>query len=598
MSVFSFDPNRLETARQASSVPTRLETVRQDLFVEPLKGPAHIESLLSTFPDEVYDKSPSSKFYKFFQSLLGPSGVGSIVQNYFQARLLLLEYNIELFDIERFYGDPFKFGRIFEEQVYDNVDEALLPQNWERVKAKDASYRNRALDFMGAVRLGSSPQGMKLAAKSGIGSDVEVIERYKWLFDQMSDQPIGIKSYGSTFSLNEFVVIPRASSGSSEIQRLKFEATTDEGEYILSFMGYRTDPISHLASDVDVQQALRLLPPIGEDGVEVNGGPLPFPFTIRFIGPLANEDVQTIRVESSTLRDINGRLTKTQVSTEQDGVRPIDAVTKIPERLLHNMQSALDRLRPVNSFFTFDKAQGTVLNRPYEVFASSSYKEPVRFVTGNLQVKWPPLDSKYWIQAGVEKSSKRMYQTDSAHYINFHPIAFIQVVNNSILDEALMLDSNPDFKGFLKNQVQGAYPPEYSVLSGVTQPTAPTTWTSAERKAPENEVIEVDFGQARPVNFLFFDVTQVPIDVKIEYSVWDNSSEKVFKEVLYADPAFSGFIDSNEPKRWHNIACQFTNVNGEVPVSRYLRIHLQRLETENPFAISVRSLKAGRNVML
>ena len=582
-----------------ASPPAHIERLRQDLFVEPLGGPAHMEALLSHFPDSIYDKSPSSHFYKFVYSLLGPSGVGQLVRNYFQARLLFLEYNVELFDIERFYGDPFQFGRIFEEQSFADVDESLLPENWEQIKAKDASYRSRALDFMGAVRFGSSPQGMALAAQSGLGAEVEIIERYQWLFDQASDQPIGVKNYGQTLSTNEFTVVPRRTDGEIEVQQIRFQATTVSGEYVLSFLGHETQPISHQAVSTDVESALSSLSPIGQDGVVVTGGPLPFPFTVRFVGNLANEDLPLLKIKNSTLRDGNGNASNSQVVVVNEGIRPIDTFAKIPERLAHNVQSALDRLRPVNSFFSFEKAQGFVISSSFDVSASSYYKEPIRFVTGNLGVKWPQTEpDKYWITPGVEKTAKRMYQSDSAHYVNFHVINSVSVQDLSVTDSRLMIDSNPDSRSIIQGKVQGMYPPEYASLSGVTRTPLPTYWESNETIYPVNEVIEIDLGSSKPTNFVFFDVNAVPVKVHIEYCVWKNGDTKEFTPISPTDPSYSGFIDEYSAEKWRSVSCQFADSISQIPVTRFIRITLERLETEESFPIRIRNLKAGRNIML
>lgn len=556
-----------------------------------------MEKLLEHFPDSIYDKSPSSHFYKFVYAIMGPSGVGHLVRNYFQARLLFLEYNVELFDIEKFYGNPFQFGRIFEEQTFADVDDSLLPENWETVKAKDASYRNRALDFMGAVRLGSSPQGMQLAAKSGLGSNVEIVERYKWLFDQASDQPIGVKNSGKSLSLNEFTVIPQKSDGETEVQQIRFEATTVAGHYSLSFLGHETELIPYTANAIDLQNALRELRSIGE-GVVVTGGPLPFPFTIKFIGLLANEDVKTIKVVNSTLRDANNNATSSQIVTINEGLRPIDTFSKIPERLAHNVQTALDRLKPVNTFFTFDTAQGSVLNQDYEVIGSSHYKEPVRFVTGNLKVKWPQTESKYWIVPGVEKAAKRMYQTDTAHYLAYHTISSVSPADISVIDGNLMLDSNPDTKVVVGNLVNGIYPSEYASLSGVTGSSLSTYWESNAKSYPENEVIEIDLGFSKAANFVSLDVNQVPVKVTIEYCVWNNDGQKEFASVKPSDPSYSGFIDDYNFEKWKNLSCQFFDEQGNIPITRYIRITFERLETADDFAVRIRDLKVGRNVLL
>ena len=589
-----------------ANVPIHSERISKDLFVEPLGGPEHIEILLETFPETIYDKSPSSKFYKFFYALVGPSGIGQLVRNYFEARLVFLEHNVELFNIEKFYGDPFQFGRIFEEQTYADIDTSLLPENWEKVKAQDASYRSRALDFVGAARLGNSVQGMKLAAQSGLGSEVAIFERYKWIFDQISDQPIGVKNYGRTFSLNEFTVIPRPLSGKNEVQELRFEATVASGEYSLDFQGHRTPFIPWNADAIQVQTALRDLPNIEDNGVIVTGGPAPFPFVINFTGPLDNVNVEQIKVQSSTLADSNGKSSNVKVITTSEGARPIDQNSNVPQRLLHNMESSLDRLKPVNSMFTFESAKGSILNKTFTASASSHYIEPIRFVTGNPQINWPPVDDKFWIESGLEKTAKRFYQDDSAHYIAFHPISSIAVEDQGLTNGEEMIDPSSDVKYLSNNYVNGIYPVEYSAISGATnipiqEARAERYWESISRTYPENEIIEIDLGSAKPTNFIAFNINNIFAKVRLEYCVWSNGSEKHFEEVLPSDSEFSSFIEEYDQTNWSYIECQFTDSNEAVPITQYIKIIVERLN-DSPYnkdvAVKIKSLKVGRNTVL
>jgi hypothetical protein len=107
---------------------------------------------------------------------LGPAGVGWLRKTYLEARIQLEEYGVELFDLDDFYGDPLKFGRILEE-IYDDDPRGLLNrEDWEKIRAKDAAYRARALDYVRGMRLGNTPAGMKLVARSGLGHEVEIVE--------------------------------------------------------------------------------------------------------------------------------------------------------------------------------------------------------------------------------------------------------------------------------------------------------------------------------------------------------------------------------------------------------------------------------------
>lgn len=590
-----------------SEAPSHYEVVNRDLFVEPLGGPEQVEVLLKNFPDSVYDKSPSSRFYKFFYALVGPSGIGQLVRNYFRARLILLESNVELFDIEKFYSDPFRFGRILEEQPDQDPSSWLTLNEWEKIQAQDSSYRSRALDFLAAVRLGTHPQGMRMAAKSGLGTEVSIFERYSWMFDQLSDQPIGVKNYGNTLSLNEFVVMPRPVQYKSNIQQLVFESTVSAGQYIIEFLGHRTSPISFDADAFEIQKELRDLPSIGKEGVIVTGGKAPLPFTIKFVGNLDTTNIGPLLIKNSSLQDSTGKTSLVRVTALSDEVNPVDQSARVPERLLKNMQSALDRLRPVSSYFSFEPSEGTVVNRAYKVESSSNYVNPIRFVTGNPQVNWPPVDEKFWIEQNVEKEAKQFYQNESAHYTHFHKIEKVTVDDNGLTDSSLMIELNPDPKPVINGYVNGIYPIEYfgiSKSSDLALQEKESYWVSLQRAYPNTEIIKVDLGTARPTNFISFDINNRPVEVKFQYCVWNNGEEEYYESATSEDTTFSGLVrDRRDKTKWKHLENRFLDKNGSIPVTRYIKIIIDRLDDQpfdenEEFSIEVKSLKVGRSILL
>lgn len=596
--------------------PSHIESVRQNLFAEPLGGPIGPDRLLDSFPDPLYDKSPSSHFYRFLFAILGPAGVGGLVRNYFETRLKFLEYGIEYHNIERFYGDPFNFGRILEEQT-EPTDKSLLPDGWERIKAQDASYRSRALDFLAAARLGGSPQGVRMAAKSGLGHEVDVYERYRYIFDQNSDQPIGVKNWGRTCSTGEFTIVPRQEVSVSEIQRIKFGATTTDGEFTLVFKGHATTALAVDADAVDVQTALRNLPVIGSNGVRVSGGPIPLPFDIKFTGNLAYEDVPEIETRS-TLRDVAEKSVGVEVETLAEGVRPLDEAYRIPDRLAHNMQDAVDRLKPVNSLPTINEAKGSTISREWQASESTSnYQEVVRFVTGRLNVNWPEVteSNDYWIEKGIEKPALRMADNDTSHYVHFHRPASVVAYSGDAISEpsysttapdeanyfakdrapVYAVDANPDSRKLVGGKIQGLYPIRYSELSGTTPLTSGDEyWESVERLGPTADVLEIDLGVDQVVNFVSFDVGQRPISVEIDY----DAGNREFVPIVSTQSGFTGYIDEGEG--WSHLSTGFTDRRGQMVIAQRFRITLQRrTPIQGPVAhtVSVRGFKVGRNVV-
>jgi hypothetical protein len=199
--------------QELTVIPTVRDTVDQNFLLEPLNGPQDVIYYLGRFPEEIYHKSPDSHLYKFMRAMLGENGVNWVKKNYLEARLLLEEIGIDLFDLDRFYGNIFQFGRIVEESFDDDPYGLIDKDTWEKIKAKNTRYRNRAMDFITGARAGNTPYGMRLVAKSGLGHDVEIHENYKYLYDLHSDDPLGLERIGKTTSTEEMIILPRREVG-------------------------------------------------------------------------------------------------------------------------------------------------------------------------------------------------------------------------------------------------------------------------------------------------------------------------------------------------------------------------------------------------
>lgn len=222
------------------ALPTFVDVVDQAWFIEPLNGPSQPRNYLDRFPEEVYNKSLDSHLVRFMYALLGPAGVGWLRKNLLDARLNIEDFGLELFDIERFYGDPFRFGRILSELYVEDPTGTFDRDTWDRIKARDEQYRTRATRFMQAARFGNAPPGMALVGESALGYAVDVVENYKYLFDVHSDRPMGLPSYGSTASIDEFVIRPRPVVSRSEVQTITISGNPTGGNFVLGFNGQLT----------------------------------------------------------------------------------------------------------------------------------------------------------------------------------------------------------------------------------------------------------------------------------------------------------------------------------------------------------------------
>ena len=134
------------------ALPTITNFVDQQWFLEPLTGSPTQRNILNRFPPEVYNANPESHLARFLYTLIGPAGVGYLRQNALQARLALEEMGLELFNLDAFYGEPLSLTRATEE-LYDEDPRGLLTrEEWDKLRARDAQYRSRILDFLDGVR--------------------------------------------------------------------------------------------------------------------------------------------------------------------------------------------------------------------------------------------------------------------------------------------------------------------------------------------------------------------------------------------------------------------------------------------------------------
>lgn len=215
----------MATGNNLVTPPTFTGTIQQDYLIEPLQGMARIDTYLRDYPTELYTHNPHSLLVKFLTTLLGPTGVGLLAQNYLEARLIFEEANMNTDNLEAFYGDPFGFLRSISEFPVGDYSGMLTNGAWEAILAQNASYRNRAIDFLHGVRFGNSPRGLRLIAKSGVGQTCEVIENYKYLFDVHSDDPIGLPYYGQTLSTEELIVVPNNEISQTQVQTITVNPT-------------------------------------------------------------------------------------------------------------------------------------------------------------------------------------------------------------------------------------------------------------------------------------------------------------------------------------------------------------------------------------
>jgi len=177
--------------------------------------------------------------------------------------------------------------------------------------------------------------------------------------------------------------------------------------------------------------------------------------------------------------------------------------------------------------------------------------------------------------------------------------------------------------------VNSIYPIQYFNLSGVDEVQYPDRfwWSSKQRFAttyPDtdvyapigeggaftSEVLEIDLGRIREINYINFDVLRVPIDIKIEYDVISTPDRQAtWVEVIRKsddDLPFDNivFFDPENKAGWFNADFHFLTPRGNMVHTRYLRITLTRradkwpTSNSQPFKwpIFVKHLRIGRYI--
>jgi hypothetical protein len=620
--------------------PDLTETINQSFFIEPLGGPINPQNYLDRFPDEVYNKTVDSHLVKFLYSLLGPAGVGWLRKNYLEARIQLEEYGVELFDLDAFYGNPLKFGRILEE-IYDEDPRGLLNREaWEKIRAKDAAYRARALDYVRGMRLGNTPAGMKLVARSGLGHEVEIVEGYKWLYDQHTDDYLALPRFGVTQSTEEMVVLPRRELAQSEIQQITVVGTVTGGSFTIGYNGEDSAVIMYTSGDREtIRGFLEAIPTIGVGNVEVTGGPLPsVSIQIRFKGDLANRDVPQVYVTSS----LTGEGVGVYVETLRGGVEAVDELGSIPPRDQRYLIEALEHLRPQTTITTYKAASGTQQRVLWNaITGTSDYVEVTRYVTGAVGVPWPTPSERHWIEQGIEHEGRRVQGDLQHHYIGFHQVSravaytesalsdpdyanldslienlipnehigpytnyqrslysvlssndtqFQNVANYAMADyaEPLTVTTQQDESVGAGTLINGIYPTEYQDLPGVPplKYRHAQFWGSIEREAGD-DYLEIDLGAVKAVNYISFEATRKPYAVSLDFDVLDQGAERSFVTTIPHDTFPSNYSIGYSPSYtnpWEQITINFTDSLKHMVYTRFLRIKLaRRPDINSPF---------------
>lgn len=348
--------------------PTITQTTTNTPVVEPLDGPTTVDDVMDRFPEEVYQQGRDTHLYRFLTALGGDSGAGFLKAQAYAARLKFEAEFLTFQVLDQFYAAQFKFKRLKQETYpsYDPNTDALTPTEWDEIQLADQQYRQRILDFFTATRYGNSPRGLALAAQAGCGVECEIVENYKWLYDQFSDDPLGITPQGTTASTSEFIVVPRFIGDQIEAPNLEFQQN---------------------------------------------------------VNPTYTYNAGSF--SSSARPSLGGTAPSVTVAV---GTYSVAGVTKMVPDVERNVLDILDRLRPTTTIATVqpEEVRFAAIDINGDPHASSTRSHTSRLVQGNADVPWPDTDPSqgYFIQAGVETEAGTFY--GSAREL---PTVFLTVEN-------------------------------------------------------------------------------------------------------------------------------------------------------------------------
>jgi hypothetical protein len=404
-------------------------------IVEPLDGPTAIKQLVqSYFPDTLYNTGSDTRLFKLLTAMAGDSGAGALKKMTLASRLKNEGPLLVWHDLDTYYANIFRFPRLPSEMYnYDPASMALEKQVWDKITAADQSYRRRVLDFFHGTRFGNSPLGIALVAKAGSGEDVDVVENYRYIFDQASDSPLGLQKIGDSSSCSEFVLQPRVINNinsQSDILTITSTSSNHIGTYTITYADVPSSPVPLLATAEQVENAINSIGGDGDSAIiqpgdvavvqvddndyklTINNPQLsPFFFSVYEDG-LMIDNGNRISI-TYPLRDTfyvarfrgpNTAWYEEHLASLEDGTFVDSADARLGNftqnttiyfdpAIERNMVEMLDHVRPIGALMTIKPNTERLIDVSVnKVFASSENFHISRFVTGNPNVQWPETD--------------------------------------------------------------------------------------------------------------------------------------------------------------------------------------------------------------
>lgn len=148
---------------------------------------------LKNFPEELYDLRDSSSLVRLMKVFLGDAGAGQLRKRTMITRLEAALSGANFFDLDRFYGAIFGALRAQAEVLtIDPMSDTATPDEWDGIRAADASYRERIAELARAIAMGGTIPGLQQAAEAIVQAPVDIYESWQLLDaygDILSSEP-------------------------------------------------------------------------------------------------------------------------------------------------------------------------------------------------------------------------------------------------------------------------------------------------------------------------------------------------------------------------------------------------------------------------
>jgi len=522
-------------------------------IIEPINAPAIFNHHLDRFSG-VYNLSNNSHLFRFLVALCGDIGAGQLKRDMLLPRLEQQLEATHFGNLDRLYGNPLGLPRLSEEIYnYEPETDWLNSGQWDEIKAKDASYRARCLTWMRAIIAGPTPRGLALAAEAAIGVDCDIWERYQYV--QYPGGDIS-QDYSRTNGINEFVIIPRLPSALlTQKERRRIQRLVDILKPVNTICTIWMDGGTH--GNVARLKALPIENAASSEWFNIK----------RLVTGRADVVWPAINVSQGLWIDTNEREAPTLAFMNRQESVTYLTITGATASSFHvgffnQQQRALfAHLEDANDNFPPAKAYNTAI-------------APVNISSG-------------WTGGGA---------TSNNMVINTHyPIGYFAEIDSDITtppsssfwasSERLSTDPTPDV---------GIGPSSYGTDSygpaEFLKEVPPAIVYDEEVPHPVvhvDEWIQFELGRSRPVNSIYFEICQKPIDWEIQYKDDTGNWVDIPLREDYPVTMSSAYLPSNS-NPWREFSIYFQTIQTES-----IRILFERrsdrfpLYNSDPFPFSI-----------